>query len=98
MVFGQRKQRIDGEIIMSRKLEGKVALITGGASGIGEAIAKTYAKEGCRAALLDINEERLAMVAINSAPVADCKAMLKGAKRIEESINVGKRSFAKSSG
>lgn len=48
---------------MSRKLEGKVALITGGASGIGEAIAKIYAKEGCKVALLDIDQPRLKRVA-----------------------------------
>ena len=44
---------------MSKKLDRKVALITGGASGIGEAIAKIYAEEGCKLLLVDINGERL---------------------------------------
>lgn len=37
------------------KLQGKVALITGAASGIGRAIAETYAREGAAVAIADIN-------------------------------------------
>lgn len=33
---------------MSRRLEGKVAIVTGAATGIGEAIAHKFAKEGVR--------------------------------------------------
>jgi NAD(P)-dependent dehydrogenase (short-subunit alcohol dehydrogenase family) len=42
----------------SGKLEGKVALITGGDSGIGRAVAIAFAKEGADVAILYFNEHR----------------------------------------
>lgn len=43
-------------------LADKVAIITGGASGIGEAIGKTFAGNGCKVVLVDINDQRLQQV------------------------------------
>jgi xanthoxin dehydrogenase len=40
------------------RLEGKVAVITGAASGIGAASARRFVKEGCRVVLGDIQQEK----------------------------------------
>ncbi len=42
---------------MPGQLDGKVALVTGGASGIGRATALTFAREGTKLVIADMNEE-----------------------------------------
>jgi NAD(P)-dependent dehydrogenase (short-subunit alcohol dehydrogenase family) len=54
---------------MSR-LEGKSALITGSARGIGCAFAEAYIREGARVAIADINIERAAATAKEIGPAA----------------------------
>jgi len=45
------------------KLEGKVALVTGGASGFGEATAALWAREGARVVVADVSEQGARRVA-----------------------------------
>jgi NAD(P)-dependent dehydrogenase (short-subunit alcohol dehydrogenase family) len=44
-------------------LVGKVAIVTGAASGIGEAVSRIYAANGARVAMIDLDAARLAEVA-----------------------------------
>ncbi|WP_088034401.1 SDR family oxidoreductase [Evansella clarkii] len=45
------------------RLEGKVAVVTGAASGMGKAIAELYAKEGAKVVLADLNVEGVEQLA-----------------------------------
>ncbi|MCT8328432.1 L-iditol 2-dehydrogenase [Albidovulum sediminis] len=53
-----------------RRLDGKTALITGAARGIGLAFAQAYAAEGARVAIADINHDAAAAAAAGIGPAA----------------------------
>ena len=64
------------------ELQGRVAVVTGAASGIGRALALDLARRGCRLALVDVAAERLAEVheripgsSMHLVDVADREAM-----------------------
>jgi len=50
---------------MSGNLEGRVAIVTGGAQGLGEAICYRLAAEGCNVVVADMNEEKAQQTAAN---------------------------------
>ena len=53
------------------RLDGKVAFITGGASGIGRAAAKLFAVEGARVAIFDILQQAAESSAHEASPNGD---------------------------
>ncbi|HZK28154.1 MAG TPA: SDR family NAD(P)-dependent oxidoreductase, partial [Thermoclostridium sp.] len=46
-----------------KTLQGKVAVVTGAAQGLGEALAQRLDKEGCKVIVADINYEKAVEVA-----------------------------------
>lgn len=58
------------------RLKGRIAIVTGAAQGLGEAIARRVAAEGCSAVTLaDINEPRAAAVAGEIAAAHPCRTL-----------------------
>lgn len=78
------------------RLQGKTALVTGAASGFGTGIAKTFAREGAKVILMDLNGEGARSVA---ASIGDAATAVQGdvtsaqdlARAVEVSVGFGGR-------
>lgn len=58
-ILREMAQQSDSSISPIKKLEGKVAIVTGGASGIGEATARLFADHGVKTVIIaDIQDEK----------------------------------------
>ncbi len=73
------------------KLKDRIAIVTGAASGIGEATAKVFAQEGARLAIWDVNEAGVARVAeeIRGAggEAIGIKADIASAEEVQAAVN-----------
>ena len=60
---------------MTKPLQDRVALVTGGAQGLGQAICERLAREGCHIAVADLNEEKAIETAKSIAATTDRRAI-----------------------
>ena len=56
------------------KLEGKLAVVTGAAMGMGKCVSRMLLEGGCKVALIDVNAEALAAAADDLSRLGTCRA------------------------
>lgn len=80
------------------RLEGKVALITGGAKGIGQKTAEAFLREGAKVIIADYDEQAGQSVIKelgNSDNINFIKVDVTSSKQVEQMVSVAKDSFGK---
>lgn len=78
------------------KIEGKTAIITGGASGLGEAVARRFIGLGGNVVMLDLNEERgAALVNELGSRAAFIKTDIAATEDVAKAIAFAKDKFGK---
>ena len=60
---------------MDKVLSDRIALVTGGAQGLGQALCQRLAKEGCHVVVADLNEERAIQTAESISASTDRRAI-----------------------
>jgi NAD(P)-dependent dehydrogenase (short-subunit alcohol dehydrogenase family) len=80
-----------------KKLENKVAIITGGAGSIGKITAELFLEEGAKVMLVDLSEDGLkeAVEALKSKYVKYCVADVSKSKDVEKYVNETVKEFGK---
>jgi len=71
---------------MCRMLDGKVAIVTGAAQGLGEALARRLDREGCKVVVADINYEKAKEVADSLSDAVAVKVDVTNEEEVEAMV------------
>lgn len=82
-------------MIFVGRLEGQVAIITGAAQGLGEALAQRLDKEGCKVVVADLNYEAACKVAEGLADAIAVKVDVCDALQVEAMVNAAVEKYGK---
>lgn len=77
------------------KLEGKVAIVTGGGSGIGRAIAKRFACDGANVIIVGRGEKALKKVCEGNSNISYVAGDITDSKVVETLVNTAKEKFGR---
>jgi NAD(P)-dependent dehydrogenase (short-subunit alcohol dehydrogenase family) len=79
------------------KLNGKIAIVTGGGSGIGRSTAIRFAKEGAKVAVADLDsqsgEETVSLIQESGGEAIFIKTDVKDSNQVKELINTSTNTF-----
>jgi len=76
-------------------IEGQTALVTGGGSGLGEAVARELVRQGARVAVLDVNAEGASRVAadLGSAQAIACPCDITDTDAVNRALDAAESAF-----
>jgi NAD(P)-dependent dehydrogenase (short-subunit alcohol dehydrogenase family) len=74
------------------QIEGQGAVVTGGGSGLGEAVARELARLGARVAVLDVNAEGAARVAAETKGIA-CSCDITDSASVNRALDAAEAAF-----
>lgn len=78
-----------------KQLEGKVAIVTGGSSGIGRAIAERFAKEGASVIIVGRRKEALKEVASNNSGISYVAGDITDSNVVKKVVDTARSQFGR---
>ena len=90
---GHRADARSAPAVLGRRFEGKVAFVTGGASGLGRAAAERFAREGARVVVADLDRSGAEAVASTLPDALAVEVDTADAAKVDRSFEVALDAF-----